>query len=478
MGSGDVGFLNTRVGGSGIGTVVILASKFDSVLQDIGADREMKHEERGDLADTAEMQTKKFKSRLREISDTIDESLRSRLKMDTTAGIGNSIAHKPSNKWDEAERNAVAQMKRFYPDYFATEADVKETFEGLANIDEIRQKYLDDVFRKNKDAIIAEKVNGFFDKNRAKIADGVQRILADYENRRELLNASTIEEIRNQKLTQQRLFDGLKNEFKLFFTQFSSNLQKEVKSTSNRLEFNAIRSIPEEETTSSITCKGRFWGHNNHSWSTMQVNTHALEKAFCASVDTYVSSWNAEWKKLFENARKELVEKLTAKISDFDKEVMSTSFNDVYYRNLIDSAIEELKGFGELDVRDLIDTVKAQGGDIASEQYYPSDTYDLEENEVDPHLRRQFDEHKKKLIGEFRTLAESLKEDVRKKVNKSLSGAVEVIDGMKTSFAENLQKEGAEYLNSLEKDMEAKTEVLHKMEQITNCLKELSALYK
>lgn len=42
LGSGDISFLNTRIGGSGIGTVVLLASKFDSVLQDIGAEREMK----------------------------------------------------------------------------------------------------------------------------------------------------------------------------------------------------------------------------------------------------------------------------------------------------------------------------------------------------------------------------------------------------------------------------------------------------
>ena len=66
LGSGDVSFLNSRIGGSGIGTVVLLASKFDSVLQDLGAEREMKNEERGDLVDTAEMQTKKFKKRLRQ----------------------------------------------------------------------------------------------------------------------------------------------------------------------------------------------------------------------------------------------------------------------------------------------------------------------------------------------------------------------------------------------------------------------------
>lgn len=116
LGSGDVGFLNARIGGSGIGTVVLLASKFDSVLQDLGAQREMAQEERGDLVEVAEQQKKNFKRRLREQSETIDEKLRGKIKLDTTAGIGYSIAHKPAEKWDDIESQVVKQMKRYYPD--------------------------------------------------------------------------------------------------------------------------------------------------------------------------------------------------------------------------------------------------------------------------------------------------------------------------------------------------------------------------
>lgn len=61
LGSGDISFLNSRIGGSGIGTVVLLASKFDSVLQDIGADRVMKKQEHGDLVDTVNEQKKSSK---------------------------------------------------------------------------------------------------------------------------------------------------------------------------------------------------------------------------------------------------------------------------------------------------------------------------------------------------------------------------------------------------------------------------------
>lgn len=478
MGSGDVGFLNSRIGGAGIGTVVLLASKFDSVLQDIGADREMKHEERGDLADTAKMQTKRFKQRLREISDTIDESLRGRMKMDTTAGIGYSIAHKPSAQWDDMERQAVTQMKRYYPEYFATEQDIKESFEGIANIVEIREKYLEGVFMTNKDAIIAEKVNGFFDKNHTVIASDIQRILDEYTKRYELLNQTTIEEIRQQKQMQQQLFNGLSKEFSHIFTDFGSRIQNEIKHVSNNLSFNDIRTIPSEEVTSSITCKGWLWGHNTHEMPTTQVNTYILQNNVRDAIDTYARSWNSEWQKLFDKVRKEMIEKLTKAISQFETKFMSTSFDDAYYRTLIDHALDSLRSNEELSIGDVITDYKYRGDDIASKQYYPSGTYELEKEQVDGHLRRQWNNHKEKLTGEFRTLAEALKEDVRKEVNRNLSGAMTVINGMKTSFAENLHKEGEAYLNTLERNMQEKKEVLTKIEQIKNCLTELNKLYK
>ena len=188
LGSGDISFLNSRIGGSGIGTVVLIASKFDSVLQDIGADREMKKEERGDLVDTVEMQKKKFKKRIRELSDTIEEKLKGRIKFDTTAGIGYSIAQKPSNKWDNVEKQVVQQMRRYYPDYFSTDRDIKESFEGLANIPEIRSNYLDGVFKDNKEAIIAEKMKGFFEKHKQEISSNIEKILNEFKNRYEQLN--------------------------------------------------------------------------------------------------------------------------------------------------------------------------------------------------------------------------------------------------------------------------------------------------
>ena len=478
LGSGDVSFLNSRIGGSGIGTVVLLASKFDSVLQDIGAEREMKHEERGDLVDTVEMQTKKFKRRLRELSDTIDENLRGRIKLDTTAGIGYSIAHKPADRWDNVEKQVVQQMKRYYPDYFSTEVDAKESFEGLANIGDIKEKYLECVFMENKDAIISEKVKAFFIKNRQEISATIDHILDEFKNRHDQLNETTIEEIKNQKEMQGKLFDGLRSTFAGIFNDFGRNIQNEIKHIANNVRFNEIRTIPTEETTEAITCKGWLWGHNTNEMDFDHVNSYELGSMIRNAVEQYCQSWNQEWWMLFDNVRKEMSEKLNSAITDFEKQVMSTSFKDTYYRDLIDKALDELRDNKELEIGDIISEYQRLGDDIANDQFYPSGTDELKEEQVASYLARCLREHNSNLIHRFRTLSDSIKEDVKKEINKNLQTALDVIENMKTSFADNLKKEGEEYLAGLEKDMAEKTVVLKKLDDIISCVTELSSLYR
>lgn len=478
LGSADVSFLNARIGGSGIGSVVILASKFDSVLQDIGAEREMKEEGRGDLVDTIEMQTKKFKKRLREISNTIDENLRTRLKLDTTAGIGYSIAHKPPRKRDNVEQRVVEQMKRFYPEYFTTEAELKDTFEGLANMTEIRERYLGHLFMDNKERIIAEKVNAFFSNNRKDISENIIRILEEYNNRREQLESTTLEEIKRQRDFQEKLFGELESTFIQIFERFEGNIQREIKELSNRVLFNEIRSVPTETTSDAITYKGMLWGHNTNEMSFEQVSTYQLGNLIRASVEEYGNSWNTEWKKLFDKTRKEMAEKLNEAISKFETELMSSAFNDAYYRGLIDKALDVLRDYKELPIGDIITEYKRQGDDIACQQYEPSGTSELKKVEVLPHLRKQLEFHKSGLIKQFRILADQIKSDVKKEINKSLQDSISVINKMKLSFSDNLKKEGDTYLKKMEEDMEEKTEVLNKLEDIVNKVKELSILYK
>ena len=481
LGSGDVCFLNARIGGSGIGTVVILASKFDSVLQDLGAEREMKQEERGDLADIAYFQTKKFKKRLRELSDTIDEKLRGRIKLDTTAGIGYSIAHKPADKWDNVEKQVVQQMKRYYPDYFSTDADIKETFESLSNIADIKERYLDDVFMQNKDTIIAEKVENFFAKNKEEISSTIGHILDEFKNRRKLLDETTVAEIQKQKDRQSSIFERLKTKFKTEFDGFSKSLQNNVKNISNDIPFQEIRTIPTEEQTVDVEVKGKLWGTNTKEVTIKQVNSFALRNQIETAIDAYLNSWNDKWGKLFKDNRDNMFEELTKIISDAESEIMSSSFDDKYYRDLITRSLKTDLSSYPLDIDEIRTKYKRLGEDAADKRYDPSrdeEIKELKENEYIARISEKLDDHKKELIEEFRSIADFIKHDLSTEVLQNLGEAIRAAEKMKNDFAEKLTKEGEEYLAKLEKDMTEKSAVLKQLDNIISCISELSTLYR
>ena len=477
LGSGDISFLNSRIGGSGIGTVVLLASKFDSVLQDIGADRVMKKQEHGDLVDTVNEQKKKFKKRLRELSDTIDEKLRNRIKLDTTAGIGYSIANKPSSKWDNLEKQIVQQMKRYYPDYFSTEDDIQESFEGLANIPDIRKEYLEGVFMKNKDSIIAEKIKEFFAKNKQDISSSIDQMLQEFKNHHEQLNKTTVAEIQKQQGQQSELFDNLKSKFDEVFLGFNKSIQHNVTEIANNIPFNYIKEIPTEKVSRPIRHKGIFYGHTTSDIEMTQVNTYELKCQVEENIESYVQSWNNEWRKMFDETRKEMADKLIEAISDFEKEIMSTSFNDKYYRDLIERTLNNLKYYNVLELRNIIDKNKNNGFDKI-EEFVPDETENKDKDEVKPHLDKKIKEHNKELIKSLRSNGDSLKEDVKKEISINLKNANNEIEKTRSSFIEKLKKEGKKYLDNLEKEMSEKSVVLKKMEDIISCISELSTLYK
>lgn len=481
LGSGDVCFLNARIGGSGIGTVVILASKFDSVLQDLGAEREMKQEERGDLADIADFQTKKFKKRLRELSDTIDEKLRGRIKLDTTAGIGYSIAHKPADKWDNVEKQVVQQMKRYYPDYFSTDADIKETFESLSNIADIKERYLDDVFMQNKDTIIAEKVENFFAKNKEEISSTIGHILDEFKNRRKLLDETTVAEIQKQKDRQSSIFKSLKKKFKTEFEGFSKSLQNNVKNISNDIPFQEIRTIPTEEQTVDVEVKGKLWGTNTKEVTIKQVNSFALRNQIETAIDAYLNSWNDKWGELFKDNRDKMFKELTKIISDAESEIMSSSFDDRYYRDLITQSLKTDLSSYPLDIDEIRTKYKRHGDDAADKRYDPSrdeKIKELDEKNYIAEISRELNNHKKGLIEEFRSIADSIKHDLSTEVQQNLGEAIRAAEKMKNDFAEKLTKEGEEYLAKLEKDMTEKSAVLKQLDNIISCISELSTLYR
>lgn len=152
--SADVRFLDERIGSQGVGNIVLIASKFDSVLQDQG----MKYRDR--LEEALENTVEKLQSQMqRNLSASSYKGKQP--EFDFSSGIGYSIAKKTS-PLNNIERHVLGQMRNFYPSDFATDEGAKQWMLALSQIDDIKTKYVEGKFIAKRDEIIAEKTEQFF----------------------------------------------------------------------------------------------------------------------------------------------------------------------------------------------------------------------------------------------------------------------------------------------------------------------------
>lgn len=479
LGSGDVAFLNNRIGASGIGTVVLLASKFDAVLQDIGAEVAMGARSEVSLPRVAEEQVRRFKSRLREqMSQIEDARLRDKIVLDTTSGIGFSIATKSSDRWDNVEQQVVKQMKRFYPDFFSTDEDVKENFMGLSNIGDIREKYVEGTFKGNKDRIIAERVEAFVSANRKGIGERLQEMEKSVALYVHQLEEVTVEEIAEQRRMQAAMFENLKNEFRNIIGAFSNTLQDQADTLGNDIRMPEVRLVL-EKVDIEVMLYSLFRGTYTSKVPCEAPEATETQKAFVESAAQYEQQWRAAWEKLFTEGEERLYNELLNKITEFQKKQQTSLFNHVYYRVLLEGCMADLKKSEKLKNIDELVAKAVRGVE--------------EDMTLNREMLRMENKKKDDAIEEVKKVWSGRVNEARKKLNQQVDGfrgalkiktkenaesAVKELDKLRDQFSEKLTKEGEQYLAELEKNLREKTESLQRINDFAARLQELSSLYK
>lgn len=479
FGKTDVAFLNHRVGAQGIAKVVLLASKFDSVLQDLGADFEMRGVGGLCLSEAATQQFQAFEHRLRELSDTVVEGLRGHLVLDYTSGISYSLAHRPSASWDDMERQVVQQMKRYYPADFATPEQSRESFVSLANIEDIRSNYLHELFLKNKEAIIADKVNAFFAARGKELQILLSKGQRDLEQKLHDLNTKTLADIEAQQALQKKMFSRLSEKFNAEVVRFNSNLQKEARTILQRLSIPSGINIPTEETSASIRHRGAWWGHNNTSMSYSVVNAHELRRALNNVLDQCLRNFNQQWNDIFGELQDQFFQKMTELISQTAQDFGATSaFDDDYYQMLVSRVMDSTGVRAAIDFVNIEQRFKMLANSIAHSEFDPAGYDELSEDSARSRLssdaRAFVSSVDSRVHNEFLL---PIKSEVRNAVDDSLRQITAEMDALKGEFATNLNVEAQEYLDQLREELERKTQSLHEIEQFKAAYDQLAILF-
>lgn len=444
----DVNFMNTRIGNQGVGTILMLASKYDDVLQDQG--NKFKDDIEGADESSRNSLEKRFKTQKNElIHPNID------IRFDTTSGISFALATKNKSDWDEMERHVDKRMHELFPSAFSSDADSIETYLLLANFEQIREEYLDKMFKENKEKIIQRKLDEYFNGNINGISEKVSELNEDINSKIKQLDTVELKDIYAQQTQQNELFTSLKGEFTSFLGQFQNSLQRAKDSLYESIQLPRLYDIPLEPVEIKVTYKGSLWGHNTDDFTTKLIDAQSLKEKTLSLIKTYASEWSTQWQEFFTKAKQKMFDSFCDAITEFSKNVTDLNFSDRYYRQLMTQLLSEIDRHGVLKFQDIQDKYSMDFVSLCDSQSirFSERSYECKEDGVQSRLNndsRQLIESNQRIIN---NKLESYNRAITTKIDESINPILKSLETLKTDVDSKLKTAGKEYLDGLKEQI-------------------------
>lgn len=333
--STDVSFLTDRIGNEGIGSVVLLASKFDSVLQDVGVKF---HDDLANAIEDCQKKLKKqFQSNIANADYRGDDPI-----IDFSSGIGFSIWKKEPGKRNSIENNVISQMQRLYPSFFSNEDDIKETFKDLSQIDVVQEKYLLGKFLKNKESILSEKVQNYFSSSKRDLLFILENGLNNCKQDLNILQNEDLDSLNAKKNNMQKLLDEIINEINSISKRIDNKIDQYKKELFYEWSFD-VRNIPTQSTPVTIIRLSTFWGIEKNCQENVDLpNIHktidTLNKDFYEQFKTLTDLW----KKKIENVKTDIKEKVDSIIKEAGKKDESGDLQQRIVRNILADILDRI----------------------------------------------------------------------------------------------------------------------------------------
>ena len=450
----DASFLVDRIGNEGIGTVVLLASKFDSVLQDAG----MKFHD--DLLNAIEDCQRKLEQQYRINISTAnfdgDDPV-----LDFSSGIGYSIWKKEKYKRNAIEKNVVAQMQRFYPSFFSNEEEIKEMFKNLSQIDTIQEQYLYGVFIKNKEKILNDKITNYFSSANKDIVSLIDTNINRIQEESKILDSESIESLRKKKVNSQKILDEIIDTINRISNNLHVELNKNLKETLNKFYIKAT--VKKEYKSFYGTRKSTFLGREKTFSVSVEVpNVGKMIDEAVAELRRFLNTAVPDWE------RKGTL--INEKISNKVREMLDKSkMNDVegnldtgIMMNILDDVISSMKNASVIRVDDILSEFESNlslnliGVDRISLHY----DYKISEGEAQSYVRGQSIKAFEKAQSIISSEISAIRNEIEKLLGSSSNDIIEAYSQNRNEL-KKLLKEGIEKnISNLEKDLKEKEKSL------------------
>lgn len=470
--STDADFLASRIGSEGIGTVVLIASKFDSVLQDVGM--QFRARLGAAIRDCREKLQKQFLNNLRNIDYTGQEPV-----FDVSSGIGFSIFKKDESKWDSMEKHVVERMKTYYPNNFSTPEKIKETFFALSNIDDIRDKYLDGVFVSNKDEIIRQKTSDYMSSVTGQFKADLKKQTDSLTISRNSLEGSAVKDLETKKHALEKIIDRIQAKIDTIVNRYDSRSEMYLKEILNSVHLDWSGSLPQTTIRKNFSRESTFWSSDkSESIEYSIVDCNKTAENLRKTIKNYFENLSRSWNDKFRQSLADLTQAMNEIVDEAEKNDQTDKIDADKLRDIILETNDSLLNQSTLNFSE--DIFKAQNNIIeqltGTDEIKPDKICQTAEeliNKVKELARNKNNE----VILVINSTMSSIMKDVEGKLRKARKEGIEKLQNNKCKIVDNVRQKTADSIETLKKELENKQQELDNysaaIEVLTNISKQL-----
>ena len=373
-----------------------------------------------------------------------------------SSGIGYSIANKKPSDWDSMESHVVKQMKRFYPSFFASDSDIKATFNELSQIDDIRKDYLDGEFVKNRDKIISSKVNSYF----GNATSEIKAILSDGKaNLNERNNAlckkdiSQIESVRNATL---EVVEKIVKDINSLAEKNDNMAEQAKKECWNRYQTPSVR-VPTKEEGVTFVRQSTFWGRDKDvSCSYKKIDEQKLVSEAESQVQVAAEKLSTDWNNRSGELMNSIKDTIGSLIAEAELKDSEAKLDADGLRRILGEVLASMSNSTVMNVKDLTNNVVGRIMDVAQDCDVSLIVGSVDEATAKNKISSRAREARHKVEKRLHDLFDEFNTDLNTELKKSVNEVKDIFKSRKDELINKAKVSVQGYLDSLENELKDK----------------------
>lgn len=356
----EIDFLNKRIGGEGIPSVVMVVNKIDmpccsgsytegyslaNALDEICADLKSHFETHKQFFDKPEI-----------VKGVV-----------FTSGVANSLSQKIEKSpetIDPDERHTLNLLKEYYPDDF-NDDNIMDSLELLAFGHGDLGCYIKNEFYSKKNRLMSEKLSSFIEEHRNDVLQAIDESINETKNEINILKNESHGSLNAQLDILRTMLATMLPQIETEINGFVRDLENSVKGAfQTKLEARRpyIAAMPTDAVTIKYTREGVKFGLAHSGLITISLlNSNELCRMEDPQVDNLRTSVHKFWNETFMGMRDSLATFILDNLTKMAIDGVDANLNDSVARNLVNNLIRvELNGMETLELIDICEEFKSE----------------------------------------------------------------------------------------------------------------------